>query len=583
MNRRIKKILSLVVAVLMIMSVVPMTSFALTMCDVIGHDVKMVVTKEATCTEAGVKTEKCDRISCDYSTGKTEVIPLKSHTIATIEAVSPTCDKDGYTQGMYCWVCELDIVSCETIPALGHTLVDFPAVQPSCGVNGMNAGKKCSICNTVIIGGEPIIAGEHDYKQISFVAGSCKDGTPTTEVRKCKICGDTKTTAKPAECDFGAWITQSIATCSVNGKMTRTCSECGAIEEKAIDKIPHIYIKENMYSVEPTCELEGKYYGICSVCGDIKDEVVPAYGHKSEVIPGTPADCTLGGVSDCKWCTVCGAIISEPQQIPALGHDFVVDANTSTPATCEENGFEYLNCSRCKATDRRITVATGHSFGKWKVTVQPTCDKQGKKTRTCVAAGCGKAEIEYIESLGGHDVTVVPSIEATCCSVGFTQGSYCTKCNEIFEVQEVIPIQGHKMDWFTWVEPTCSTEGESVERCIYCNYASGNSYIIPRRGHNYKQTWQTIVQSTCTQTGVAIRVCKDCINIETITVDVIGHTDVNFDGKCDMCGVTGGFVAENCSCNCHKSGLANIFFKLMLFFQKIFRANATCKCGQAHY
>ena len=121
MNRRIRKILSLLVAVLMIMSAVPMSSFALTMCDVIGHDVEMVVTKEATCTEAGLKTEKCTRSNCDYSTGITEVIAYKSHTIATIEAVSPTCDKDGYTQGMYCLVCELDIVPCETIPALGHS------------------------------------------------------------------------------------------------------------------------------------------------------------------------------------------------------------------------------------------------------------------------------------------------------------------------------------------------------------------------------------------------------------------------------------------------------------------------------
>ena len=823
MNKTTKKVLSLVLMMIMILSSVPMSSFALTMCDVIGHDVEMVVTKDATCTEAGLKTEKCTRTGCDYSTGRTEVIAYKSHTIATIEAVSPTCGKTGNTAGAYCSVCDLVTVPCETIPALGHTLVDFPAVQPTCGVNGMNAGKKCSICNEVISGGEPIIASDHDYKQLSYTAGSCKDGTPSTEVKKCKVCGDTKTTAKPAECDFGAWITQSIATCSVNGKMTRTCSECGETEEKILDKTPHTevvviaeaatcdkagknagkkctvcgavtqgceeipalghkekviagyaatcgkkglsdgaycevcnkeirpqveiaaldhiieidrnasinptcttdgyqvekcvrvgcgytnnvvlpkthgegltvvkaatcteagkksgycrscnqtvvetipalghsvtnelswivlespncnkegkkvatcarcggqaveaipalshqeavytpakpatckdegateskqcticktitvksetieklphtfgdwtetktatckvagvkeavctacgekkletidrlphteeitpaveptcdkegstkgvtctvckdvlekvtvidalghnYIKDETQSVEPNCELEGKFYGTCDRCGHIKDEVVPAKGHDEEVTPGTPADCTLGGVSDGKTCKVCGKVTAEPQQTEPLGHDFVVDANTSTPATCEENGFENLYCSRCKATDRRETEATGHSFGEWEVTVQPTCDKQGEKTRTCVTAGCGKTEMEYIESNGSHDVQIQAAKDPTCTEKGLTQGSYCVKCNEIFEVQEEVDPLGHKIDGVepTLTKATTKKDGSYAIKCERCNELVNPQVIAKINEKSIK-----LSTATCTYNG----------------------------------------------------------------------------------
>ena len=42
-------------------------------------------------------------------------------------------------------------------------------------------------------------------------------------------------------------------------------------------------------------------------------------------------------------------------------------------------------------------------------------------------------------------------------------------------------------------------------------------------------------------------------------------------------------TADNCSCNCHKSGIANFFFKLILFFQKLFKSNQVCKCGMSHY
>lgn len=40
---------------------------------------------------------------------------------------------------------------------------------------------------------------------------------------------------------------------------------------------------------------------------------------------------------------------------------------------------------------------------------------------------------------------------------------------------------------------------------------------------------------------------------------------------------------DNCSCNCHKGGISGFFFKLILFFQKIFKTNKTCSCGVAHY
>lgn len=795
MNKTTKKVLSLVLMMIMILSSVPMTSFAANpMCAIIGHDVDMVVTKEATCTEAGLKTEKCSRTGCDYVTGKTEVIPYKSHTIATIDAVSPTCGKTGNTAGTYCSVCDLIILPCETIPALGHTLVDFPAVQPTCGVNGMNAGKKCTICNEIISGGEVIVAGDHDYKQVSFTAGSCKDKTPTVEVKRCRICGETKTDSKPAECDFGPWITESMPTCSVAGKMTKTCSECGAKEEKIIDKTPHTevvviaveatcdtagktagkkcticntvtqgcetipalghreeivagypaacgkkgltdgsyckvcnkelrpqveiaafdhileidksaskdptcttdgikvekcvrvgcgytntvvvpkshgeglkvvkaatcteegkksgycrncnqtvvevtpalghlvtnelswvvidspscnkegkkvancarcgkqavevipalshqevvytpakeptcsdegateskqcsicktitvkavkidklphtfgewietktatckaagvkeakctvcgttehetiarlphteeivpakeatcteagntkgvtctvckeeieklktiealghnYVKDTEKSIDPDCVNGGKFYGVCDRCGDIKDEVLEAKGHDEDIVPGTPADCTLTGTSDFKKCKVCGEITAEPEQTPALGHDFVVDANTSIPATCTQNGLEYLNCSRCKATDQREAPATGHSFGEWEVTLQPTCDKQGEKTRTCVS--CGEKEIEYIESNGSHDVQIQAAKDPTCTEKGLTQGSYCVKCNEIFEVQEEVDPLGHKIDGVepTLTKATFKKDGSYAIRCERCD------------------------------------------------------------------------------------------------------------------
>lgn len=41
--------------------------------------------------------------------------------------------------------------------------------------------------------------------------------------------------------------------------------------------------------------------------------------------------------------------------------------------------------------------------------------------------------------------------------------------------------------------------------------------------------------------------------------------------------------SAGCSCNCHAGGIKGFFFKIILFFQKIFKSNRECKCGIAHY
>lgn len=38
-----------------------------------------------------------------------------------------------------------------------------------------------------------------------------------------------------------------------------------------------------------------------------------------------------------------------------------------------------------------------------------------------------------------------------------------------------------------------------------------------------------------------------------------------------------------CDCKCHSKGIKKFLFKIMLFFQKIFRKNQSCACGTLHY
>ena len=76
----------------------------------------LMVTKEPTCAEEGVKTYTC--ATCKKT--KTEPIAKEAHTEVIDEAVAPTCQTEGKTEGIHCSVCKAVIKAQEVIPKLNH-------------------------------------------------------------------------------------------------------------------------------------------------------------------------------------------------------------------------------------------------------------------------------------------------------------------------------------------------------------------------------------------------------------------------------------------------------------------------------
>ena len=73
------------------------------------------VTKNATCTEDGVKVRYCD---CGEK--QSESIPTLNHTEVIDEAVAPTCTEAGKTEGKHCPYCNTVFVVQEVIPTVDH-------------------------------------------------------------------------------------------------------------------------------------------------------------------------------------------------------------------------------------------------------------------------------------------------------------------------------------------------------------------------------------------------------------------------------------------------------------------------------
>ena len=158
----------------------------------LGHDWDAgKITKEATCTETGVKTYTCTK--CQKT--KTEEIKATGHKEVKDAAVAATCEKAGKTEGSHCSVCSKVIKAQKEVPALGHS---------------WDAGK------------------------ITKAATCTETGVKTYT---CTRCQKTKTEEiKATGHKFSAWKTSSKATIYSPAKQTRECTSCHKKQTRDIGK-----------------------------------------------------------------------------------------------------------------------------------------------------------------------------------------------------------------------------------------------------------------------------------------------------------------------------------------------------------
>lgn len=179
--------------------------------DKLGHDLKKIESKEATCTEPGWICDNyfvCTR--GDYAQGNIvavydapckpmakvlveptcknrglsvnvcsvcgelytynddspfKYIPAVPHTAGDpVNAKEATCTEVGYTGDKVCKWCGIVMEKGKEIPMKEHTVVDVAAVEATCTTDGMKAGTKCSVCGTVLSGCEKVDKLGHDFK-----------------------------------------------------------------------------------------------------------------------------------------------------------------------------------------------------------------------------------------------------------------------------------------------------------------------------------------------------------------------------------------------------------------------------------
>ncbi len=215
---------------------------------------------------------------------------------------------------------------------------------------------------------------KHDWVVTSEKAATCTEAGNKTWT--CRDCKQTYTETVPAlghSWDGGSVTT--AATCTAEGVKTYTCTRCKATKTEAISKTAHTPV--TVTGKAATCTEAGLTDGSkCSVCGAVitAQQSIPAKGHTPTAVAGKAATCTEAGLTDGQKCSVCGAVLKAQQSIAAKGHDWVTKTKEPDGLT---DGETFTVCTRCGQKKNYATIPAAPSMFNLLRNVPPSAAEAG--------------------------------------------------------------------------------------------------------------------------------------------------------------------------------------------------------------
>lgn len=196
-----------------------------------------------------------------------------------------------------------------------------------------------------------------------------------------------------------------------------------------------------------------------------------------------------------------------------------------------------------------------------------------------------------------------PSLPSGLKEIGsFAFDGSVVKAIVIPESVEKLGYCAFSCDYIAIMNPDCVIEDLSYNTLIVGyngssaeKYASDNGRAFATLGevsgenHSHIYFPSIITPESCEQDGLYSYSCP-CGNTKayTVTVEKTDHSWMHLGDfvKCMKCGETQ-LISDyyNCDCECHeeKNAFEEFFFKIKLFFWKLFRTKEFCYCGSYHW
>ena len=553
-----KRLLSMLMAVLMIVSLVPAVALADGSNCEHKNVSEIVVEKNATAKQPGITAKVCKDCGEVEWCNVTPFVTKRNYCTTctnpvTVEVQKATCTEAGLTV-TYCGTCgqPIDGIAAKGEAALGHDYAFTVVVKPTCNKDGWGYAQ-CKVCGEPIYVANaaaavellPADAEKEDVAAVEALFAMTnkghKDTKALTTVTEKVVDKDGKTIATPA---VAATHVETIYGIAV-----------------ALDKDGNLV--SDIYGTVPTGA--GKEADkICADCnyvlpGKTLDGLNDAHKSAMKVIKEGDQpyrdkddnDAKVDGVTDVVYCAICnktfgGTTISydkwnnvKADNVPGV----TTEIRNAKDATCEVAGY------------------TGDTY-TWVMTKPATKDTEAEYGFVLSQVG---TEIPAL----GHHFVAVEGKAPTCTEAGYNYNGYY-KCDRVDKdgdpicnatkgnsYQIPVPALGHKMTVKVLVEATCQHQGLNVYACSVCNTPLKNedgniAYYTAKVDHVAADELANVVAATCTEAGYSgDQVCKWCG--ETLKkgeeVPALGHKTEVKDAKAATCteaGYTGDEVCTVC-------------------------------------
>ena len=211
----------------------------------------------------------------------------------------------------------------------------------------------------------------------------------------------------------------------------------------------HNYVKTNEYVAE-FCDEDGYTTYACECGHTYNGDYVKATEHSYDNgVVTTKPTCDVDGVKTFT-CTACGDTYTEA--VPQTGHSYD-DGVITTDPTCTTDGVKTFTCKTCGDTyTEAVDKVKEHDY---ELVVNTSPDATGCiKTYKCTV--CGDTYTETVNATG-HTQVIIPAHAPTQTKPGLTAGIACSSCNAVFLQQEIIPALGTTEDASVIVSGTCGT------------------------------------------------------------------------------------------------------------------------------
>ena len=553
-----KRLLSMLMAVLMIVSLVPAVALADGSNCEHKNVSEIVVEKNATAKQPGITAKVCKDCGEVEWCNVTPFVTKRNYCTTctnpvTVEVQKATCTEAGLTV-TYCGTCgqPIDGIAAKGEAALGHDYAFTVVVKPTCNKDGWGYAQ-CKVCGEPIYVANaaaavellPADAEKEDVAAVEALFAMTnkghKDTKALTTVTEKVVDKDGKTIATPAVAATHVETIYGIAV-ALDKDGNLVSEKYGTVPTGAGKEADKICADCNY--VLPGKTLDGLNDAHKSAMKVIKEGEQP-YRDKDD------NDAKVDGVTDVVYCAICnktfgGTTISydkwnnvKADNVPGV----TTEIRNAKDATCEVAGY------------------TGDTY-TWVMTKPATKDTEAEYGFVLSQVG---TEIPAL----GHHFVAVEGKAPTCTEAGYNYNGYY-KCDRVDKdgdpicnatkgnsYQIPVPALGHKMTVKVLVEATCQHQGLNVYACSVCNTPLKNedgniAYYTAKVDHVAADELANVVAATCTEAGYSgDQVCKWCG--ETLKkgeeVPALGHKTEVKDAKAATCteaGYTGDEVCTVC-------------------------------------